>query len=72
MQKCQNEKYLAVLSGKKLVKDLTKINQLFVFEIGSSPGQDKSQCFNLYKRIRLVDNEIFFDASTNIHFLNNG
>lgn len=33
MQKCQNEKYLAVISGKNLIGAEQKINQLYVFKV---------------------------------------
>jgi len=32
IQKCQNEEYLAVISGKKFIKDQSKANQLFIFK----------------------------------------
>jgi hypothetical protein len=32
MNKCQNEEYLAIISGKNLIAAEQKINQLFVFK----------------------------------------
>ena len=31
IQKCQNDEYIAVISGKRLIGNEEKINQLFVF-----------------------------------------
>lgn len=58
LQKCQNEKYIAVISGKKLIGNEEKINQLFIFKYveGSRDiAEDTPSKFALVKRIHLKD-----------------
>jgi hypothetical protein len=41
IQKCQNEQYLAIVSGKNLIMNEQKINQLFIFkrEASENPSE---------------------------------
>ena len=69
MQKCQNEEYLAVISGKNLIASEQKTNQLFIFQrVRNDPDPQKQQ-FTQIKRIVLKDIPIFEKVCMKYHFL---
>ena len=51
--KCQNEEYLAVLSGKNLIMAEQKVNQLWIFKKKYNQGQRDS--YEQHKRIIVKD-----------------
>ena len=55
IQKCQNEEYFAVISGKKLANTTTVLNQLFVYK------RDRigDKVFEFYKNVKLIGNPLF-------------
>ena len=69
IQKCQNDEYIAVISGKKLIGNEEKINQLFIFQKKPSSGDERAQFEQKY-RIVLKTNEMFKQTSMNFHFVN--
>jgi hypothetical protein len=58
IQKCQNEQYLAVITGKNLIMAQQKFNQLYLFkrEPSNNGGKDS---FKQIDRIVLRDNPAF-------------
>lgn len=69
MQKCQNEEYLAVISGKNLIAAEQKINQLFVFK-KTKMARDKP-IFEKVGWVMLKDiPEYFTQCSMKFHFVN--
>lgn len=67
IQKCQNDEYIAVISGKKLIGNEEKINQLFVFRYveGSNPVK-----FEKVNRVVLKEMSEFKQTCMNFHFEN--
>lgn len=68
MQKCQNEEYLAIISGKNLIAAEQKINQLFVYR--KIVGSDGNPNFERCGWIKLKDMEYFQQVSMDFHFKN--
>mmetsp|Transcript_2678 Transcript_2678/g.4195 ORF Transcript_2678/g.4195 Transcript_2678/m.4195 type:complete len:267 (-) Transcript_2678:214-1014(-) len=70
MVKDLHEQYLGVISGKFLIKNEQKINQLFIFEREASNdlGRHSKDTFSLLKRVVLKDLPIFKQVSLNFHF----
>ena len=67
IQTCENESYLAVISGKNLIKDEQFPNQLFVFKI-EKDREAGSIAFDLINRVILKDIEIFSFVSMDFFF----
>ena len=68
MQKCQDEEYLGVISGKILIMNEQKTNQLFIFKRVKSNGErDK---FEQIKKVVVRDMPIFTKVCMNYHFKN--
>ena len=66
MQKCQDEEYLAIISGKILIMNEQKTNQLFIFKRVKSNGEiDKFEQIN---RIVVKEMDIFEKVCMNYHF----
>jgi hypothetical protein len=67
IQKCQNDEYIAVISGKRLIGNEEKINQLFVFRYveGSNPAK-----FEKVTRVLLKEMPEFTQTCMNFHFEN--
>jgi hypothetical protein len=71
MQKCQNDKYLAVISGKNLIGAEQKINQLFVFRVDESTINDDAPQFTRVGWVMLRElPEYFTQCSMKFHFAN--
>lgn len=69
LQKCQNEEYLAVISGKNLIGAEQKINQLFVYKLKGM--QDGSPRFEQVGWVMLKNiPEYFTQCSLKFHFVN--
>lgn len=69
MAKCQNDEYLAVISGKNLIGAEQKINQLFVFRKKVENGQ--VNFVQQGERVLLRDMPNFTQCSMKFHFVNN-
>jgi hypothetical protein len=63
MRKSNCETFIAVMSGKNLIKKEKKINQLFVFK-----KKVQSVEFELFKRIVVKDIPIFSKTCTQFYF----
>lgn len=59
MQKDQNEEYLAVISGKNLIANEQKTNQLFVYKRTHNNNPDERDKFEFLNRIVIKDIPIF-------------
>ena len=74
IQKCQNEEYLAVISGKNLIAGEQKANQLFIFTKHNKPDESDPDGagtvvkFEQLNRIVLRDIPIFNKVSMDFHF----
>ena len=68
MQKCGDEKYLAVITGKNLIMAQQKFNQLYLFkrEPDEKGGRDK---FVQTDRIVLRENPAFDKVCCEFHFV---
>lgn len=66
MQKCQNEEYLAIISGKNLIAAEQKINQLFVFK--RKEKDDGTNEFEQCGWVVLKDIPMFTQVSMDFHF----
>ena len=64
--KCQNEEYLAVLSGKNLIMAEQKVNQLWIFRKKSNHGNRDS--YEQHKRIIVKDMPEFGKTCIQFHF----
>lgn len=72
MNKCQDEEYLAIISGKNLIAAEQKINQLFVFKRkGGDNDDDDDVEFEQIARIKLKDIAEFTQVSMDFHFKTN-
>jgi hypothetical protein len=60
MQTCQNEEYLAIISGKNLIMNEQKINQLFIYKRKKSTVVGVKDSFEFETRIVLKDIEMQF------------
>lgn len=67
MQKCQNEEYIAVISGKILIMNEQKTNQLFILKRQRNQNGERDT-FVQYKRVLLKDLAEFRQVSMNFHF----
>jgi hypothetical protein len=67
IQTCQNEEYLAVLTGKNLIMQEQKLNQIFVFKKRYN-GEERDS-FEPYTRIVIKDMPIFKQSSLQFHFM---
>ena len=70
MQKSTDEKWLAIISGKNLVMDEQKQNQLFIYKKKKSKNLFEYDEFVLHKRIVVKDIPIFKQVSMQFHFVN--
>jgi len=68
MQVCQKGEILAVISGKKLIMNMQKPNQLFLFRRMQSSKVGEMDKFELFKRIVIKDIEIMNDICMQFHF----
>jgi hypothetical protein len=59
MQKCQNEEYLAVVSGKILIMNEQMTNQLFIFKRPRGPDNKLAREFVLDCKVKLRDIPFF-------------
>ena len=69
MQKSTDEKWLAIISGKNLVMDEQKQNQLFIYKKKKSTNLFEYDEFVLHKRIVVKDIPIFKQVSMQFHFV---
>jgi len=69
MQKSTDEKWLAIISGKNLVMDEQKQNQLFIYKKKKSNNLFEYDEFVLHKRIVVKDLPIFKQVSMQFHFV---
>ena len=67
MQKCQNEEYLAVITGKNLIMNQQKFNQLYIFRREKVHGEKDT--FKQIDRIVLKENPIFDRVCKEFHFV---
>ena len=72
MQKCPNEEYIAIVSGKILIMNEQQTNQLFIFKRVKSGSPNKKDKFILHKRIILREIEIFKKVCMKFHFKTTG
>lgn len=68
MKKCQNEQYLAIISGKILIMNEQKTNQLFIFKRIKSHGEDGRDKFEQVHRHIVKDLPIFQKVCMDYHF----
>ena len=68
LQKSEDENYIAVVSGKNLVMDVQKQNQLFIFKKKRAKIAMTQDEFVLHKRIVVKDLPIFNEVCMNFHF----
>jgi hypothetical protein len=68
MQLSNDENYIAVVSGKNLVMDEQKPNQLFIFRRIRNQNTDDHDVFKLFKRVVIKDNPQFNKISMQFHF----
>lgn len=59
---------VAIITGKNLVMDEQKQNQLFIFKKKISYNPNDYDSFELYKRVVLKDIEIFKKVCMKFHF----
>ena len=69
MQKSTDENWLAIISGKNLVMDEQKQNQLFIYKKKKSNNLFEYDEFVLHKRIVVKDLPIFKQVSMQFHFV---
>ena len=69
MQKSTDENWLAIISGKNLVMDEQKQNQLFIYKKKKSTNLFEYDEFILHKRIVVKDLPIFKQVSMQFHFV---
>ena len=69
MQKSTDENWLAIISGKNLVMDEQKQNQLFIYKKKRATNMFEYDEFVLYKRIVVKDLPIFKQVSMQFHFV---
>ena len=70
MEKSKNENQIALISGRKLIKDQTFFNQIFIFERDPDGYEDDSHYkYELVKRCVIKDNPDFFGVCKRFHFL---
>jgi len=69
MQKSTDENWLAIISGKNLVMDEQKQNQLFIYKKKKSTNLFEYDEFVLHKRIVVKDLPIFKQVSMQFHFV---
>jgi hypothetical protein len=70
IQKCQNEQYLAIISGKNLIMNEQKINQLFIFKREANKNPSKKDEFKFFNKTILKDIPIFKQVSMQFQFVN--
>jgi hypothetical protein len=72
MQKSPDETMVAIISGKNLVMNEQKQNQLFIMKVQKTKneGKDKSDYFTLHKRVLVKDMEYFYNVSMKFFFKN--
>lgn len=68
MQKCPNEEYLAIISGKILIMNEQQTNQLFIFKRVRENNPKVKDKFVLHKRIVLREIDIFKKVCMSYHF----
>ena len=68
MIRSQSDDYLAVISGKNLIMNMQKPNQLFIFKRIRNMNTAEMDTFEQIKRIRLRDNPEFNDICMDFHF----
>lgn len=66
IKKCQDEEYLAIISGKILIMNEQKTNQLFIFK-RTRTGEERDK-FIQSNRVVLKDIPIFSQVCMNFHF----
>jgi hypothetical protein len=59
MQKSEDENLVAIISGKNLIMNEQKQNQLFLLKKKKAPNHFQNDQFIYHKRIRLKDLEFF-------------
>jgi hypothetical protein len=63
LQKSDDEVFVGAVSGKNLIKDMTKVNQIWVFTQGKPEGESSDSDgiidYRLYKNIKVVENPEF-------------
>lgn len=64
IQKCQNDRYIAVITGKNLIRQEQKFNQLFLFR------RNEKDTFDRFDRIILKDIPEFKKVSMDFYFVN--
>lgn len=70
IQKSKDEQYIAVCSGKNLVMNEQKQNQLFIYIKKKARIPMMPDEFVVHKRIVVKDLEIFNEVCMNFHFIN--
>lgn len=70
MQKTPDESMIAIITGKNLVMNCQKQNQLIIMKIKKTTREDKTSCFQEYKRVILKDIQYFKDVSMKYFFKN--
>jgi len=68
MQLSNDENYIAVISGKNLVMDEQKANQLFIFKRTKNKNKNEDDVFILLKRVVIKDNPQLNKISMQFHF----
>lgn len=70
LQKTQCENWLAIISGKNLIRNEQKQNQLFIFKRVAATDKLSYDTFTLHKRIILKDIPFFKKVSMDYYFRN--
>ena len=67
---CQNEEYLGIISGKNLIMNEQKTNQLFIYRRRRFNNPALRDDFEYQTRVVIKDIPIFKQVSMNFHFKN--
>ena len=67
IQKCQNEEYIAIISGKNLILSEQKPNQLFIYK-RERKGNGQRDEFVKAHWVMVKDIDIFQQVCMNFHF----